>query len=371
MKNTHLLDLYSDYCLSSFLSVTSVGLSRLLDQGYSHDQISRFLAHKTFDQKDFWKFVKGLIRKIEHSEGILVIDDTFSEKPHSTENELICTHWDHAKQRYIKGINLLNFVYYEPLEQLTLPVAFELIRKTKPYLDTKTNIVKRKSPVTKNELVRQRLYVLTKQNKIQYKYLLWDTWFSSKENLTFAHKELKKTFVVPLNNTRTAAVSLKAKKQGQFQQIQELDFTNSLPRKIWLKGLDFPVLLIQRVFTNKDGSEGVLYLITNDLTMSSQEISTIYEKRWSVEVFHKSLKQNAGLSKSQTKYEVTQSNHIFASFIAYCKLEILKCKEGLNHFALKSKIYLKAVKAAFEEVQLLKTKNQQIETSVEKGLLAT
>ena len=93
-----------------------------------------------------------------------------------------------------------------------------------------------------------------------------------------------------------------------------------------------------------------------------------HEKRWNVEVFHKSLKQNAGLGKSPTKYEVTQSNHIFASMIAFCKLEILKLKENSNHFALKSRLYRKAVKAAFEELQRLKVyqlkidQGQQMET---------
>ncbi len=354
MKNARILDLYSDYCLSSFLSVTSVGLSNLLDQGYSHDQISRFLAQETFDQKDFWQFVKRLIRKIEHQEGAIVIDDTISEKPHSTENTFICYHWDHANKKHVKGINILNFVYHEPEQSITLPVSFELIKKTEEYLDKKTSKIKRRSPITKNELVRQRLYTLVKHNKIKHKYILWDSWFSSKENLAFVHKDLKKIFVVPLKNNRTVALSFQDKKQGLFQQVQELDYTNNLPIQVWLEGLDFPVLLTKQVFTNKDGSEGVLYLITNDLEMSENDISTIYQRRWSVEVFHKSLKQNAALSKSQTKYEVTQSNHIFASMIAYCKLEVLKCKHNLNHFALKSKIYLKAVKAAFKEVQLLK-----------------
>lgn len=362
MKNPQILDLYSDYCISSFLSVTAVGLSELLNQGYSHDQISRFFAQRTFDQKDFWKFIKTIIRKIEQPAGAILIDDTISEKPHSTENELICYHWDHSKQQHVKGIQIVNFVYHEPEQSITLPVSFELIKKTEEYFDQKTKKVKRKSPISKNEIVRQRLYTLTKQNKIQYEYLLWDTWYSSKENLAFAHWDLKKTFVVPLKNNRTVALSLKDKKQGLFQKISALSFTNSLPLQVWVKGLDFPVLLTKQVFKNQDGSEGELYLITNDLGMSQEQIFTIYQRRWNVEVFHKSLKQNTALSKSQTKYEVTQSNHIFASMIAYCKLEILKCKQNLNHFALKSRIYLKAVKAAFDEVQALKTRVLSIES---------
>ena len=104
MKHPELLDIYSDYLLSSFSLVTAVGLSALLDQGYSHDQISRFLAQGKFTQKDFWRMVKGLIRRIEQGQGVLSIDDTIAEKAYSTEDDMICYHWDHAKGRSVKGI---------------------------------------------------------------------------------------------------------------------------------------------------------------------------------------------------------------------------------------------------------------------------
>ena len=39
-----LLELYSDYLISSFALITATGLSMLLDNEYSHDQITRFLS---------------------------------------------------------------------------------------------------------------------------------------------------------------------------------------------------------------------------------------------------------------------------------------------------------------------------------------
>lgn len=45
-----------------------------------------------------------------------------------------------------------------------------------------------------------------------------------------------------------------------------------------------------------------------------------------------------------------------ASIMAYVKLEKLKFSSQLNHFAMKAKIYLAANKAAFKELNLLKTK---------------
>ena len=94
MKHPQILDIYSDFLLASFSLVTATGLSQLLDNGYSHDQISRFLAQRKFTQKDFWAMVKKIIRKIESEDAILAFDDTIEEKPHSTENDIICWHWD-------------------------------------------------------------------------------------------------------------------------------------------------------------------------------------------------------------------------------------------------------------------------------------
>lgn len=366
MKAPELMDIYSDYLIASFSLTTATGLSKMLDNGYSHDQISRFLAQEQLEQKDYWKMVKKIIRKIEcATTGILAIDDTIEEKPHTTENDIVCWHWDHSKGRNIKGINLVNFLYVRTTsdgQELSIPAAYEIVKKTEQYVDTKSKDkkIKRRSPVSKNEMVIRRLRVLSQLNRLQYKYITWDTWFSSKDNLKFVHHELKKYFVSAIKDNRLVALSEDEKRQGKFININKLDLQPNQVISVWLKGLDFPVLITKQVFTNKDGSTGELYIITNDLNLDYDNITTIYKKRWNVETFHKSLKNNASLAKSPTKYEVTQSNHIFASMIAFCKLEILKLKEGFNHFALKSKLYLKAIQAAFIELQKLKKCNLKL-----------
>ena len=243
---------------------------------------------------------------------------------------------------------------------MNLPCAFETIRKTEKYLNKKTNTVKRRSPVSKNTLVLERLRTLVQFNRLVFRYVLWDTWFHSKDNLDFVHHQLNNFFVVALKSNRTVSLNKEGKQQGKFTKIEELDLQPNQTYKVCLKGLDFEVSLIKQVFTNKDGSTGELFLITNDLELNYESICTIYQKRWNVETFHKSLKQNAGLEKSPTKYEVTQSNHIFASMIAYCKLEILKFKENMNHFQLKNRLYIQAVKAAFDELQNIKAQIQTI-----------
>jgi hypothetical protein len=44
MKNDKLLDLYSDYLISSFGQTTATGLSALLNHEISHDAVQRYLS---------------------------------------------------------------------------------------------------------------------------------------------------------------------------------------------------------------------------------------------------------------------------------------------------------------------------------------
>ena len=101
-------------------------------------------------------------------------------------------------------------------------------------------------------------------------------------------------------------------------------------------------------------SQGVLYLTTSDTTLSGPELQAIYQKRWKVEEYHKSVKSNASFAKSPTKTVRTQSNHVFACLWAYVKLECLRLKNRLNHFAMKGRLYKAAIASAFRELQSLK-----------------
>jgi len=350
MKPANIFDLYTDYLLSSFSYTTATGLSKMLSGKISHDQVTRFLSRKDYTSKELWQAVKKDIREIEDDSGVLIFDDTVQEKAYSKTNDLICWHYDHTVNRSVKGINLLNCLYHA--NGVSLPVAFELVTKPICFSDIATHKEKRKSEVTKNELLREMLATCQK-NQLKWRYILADSWFSSSENMIFVHKQIKKHFIFALKSNRLAALTLKDKKQGKFVRIDDLDWSGK-PIQGWVKGLDFPVLLHRQIFTNKDGSTGILYLVSNDLELTQNTFETTYKKRWSVEVFHKNIKSNTALAKSPTKVLRTQSNHVFMSLYAAAKLECLSIKRKVNTFALKSQLYIKAIQLAFEELQRLK-----------------
>lgn len=348
--NMQLLDLYCDYLLSSFGQTTATGLSTLVEGSISHDAITRMLSSERQTAKELWLVVKPLVRAMESEDGIIIVDDSIEEKPYTDENDIVCWHYDHCLGRNVKGINFITALYYSGSQ--ALPIGFELIAKTETYIDKKTQKEKRRSPIGKNDYCRELLQKAV-DNHVPFRYALTDIWFASAENIKFIKNDLHKDLVMPLKKNRRVALSYTDKHNGRYVPIESLAWQENTTREIYLEHVDFPLLLLRQVFTNDDGSAGILYLIASDLTMTYDQITTTYQKRWRVEVFHKSLKQNVSLEKSPTQTVRTQANHFFAALCAYAKLEMLRCSTKLNHSALKTKLYIAAVHQAFEELRKL------------------
>ncbi len=350
MDNKELLDLYSDYLISSFGQTTGTGLADLLGGRISHDRIQRFLSKQDFTSADLWQLVKPHVRTLQQGEGVIIVDDSIAEKPYTDENEIVCWHYDHAQDRQVKGINFLSALYHA--QSISLPVGFRVVAKTEYYTDKKDGKTKRRSPVSKNDHY-QALLRQAKQNQIPFGFVLNDVWYASAENMMFVKHELDTDFIMPLKANRKVALSAEDKQRGRYVRVDSLPLEAGVVCRVYLEGVDFPLALVKQVFVNEDSSIGIQYLVCSNSSLTYDQITTIYRKRWNVEPFHKSLKQNASLEKSPTQTVRTQTNHLFAAFCGYIKLELLKVSTRLNHFALKSQLYLRALQVAFEALRQL------------------
>jgi len=350
-----LLDLYTDYLIVSNSYTTATGLSNVLDKSISHDKITRFLSKEVYDSKTLWSLVKTAVREIEpkndcKTKGFIIFDDTIEEKQYTDENDIICYHYDHCSNRVIKGVNILSCIY--TVEGISIPVSFEIVKKI-PEIDKKTGETKRKSKKTKNELMREMITICV-ANKILFSYVLADNWFCSKENMIHIKQDLGKDFIMAVKSNRLVALSKEDKENGKFQNIGSLCLEQNAVKEVYFKDVDFPMLILKQVFKNKDGSEGVLYLVSSDTNLDYDQMTRFYKKRWNIEVYHKSIKSNCSLCKSPTQTVKTQGNHFFTSIFSFFKLESLKIKSNISHFALKSKIYIKSLKSGYEEILNLK-----------------
>jgi len=336
--------------LSTFGAATATGLSAMVDGEVSHDQITRFLSAQEYTSKDLWQQVKRTVRSVEREDGVLIFDDTIQEKAWTDESELMCWHFDHCSGRTVRGINLLNALYY--CNGTSIPVAFELVKKPIQYSDIATRKLKRKSDQTKNEMMREMIETCI-QNALKFRFVLMDSWFSSEENFDFITGK-GRHFIAALKDNRLISLSEEDRKKKRFIRVDELDFPEQTPVRGWLKGYAKEVLVVRQVFKNKDDSTGILHLVCSDLTCDYGAITTTYKKRWQVEVFHKSLKSNANLAKSPTRTLRTQSNHVFMAIYAAFKLECLSITNKLNPFALCRKLLINASRTAYAQLQLFR-----------------
>jgi hypothetical protein len=347
--NIPLLDLYTDYLIASTAKTTATGLEKVTGGSISHDKITNFLSEEDFTSQHLWRLTKSTVRRMETDQGIIIMDDTIEAKPYTDENELITWHFDHTLGRTVKGVNILSALYYS--QGMLIPIGFQPIQKTETVIDKKTGKPKKKAARTKNDYFRELLAVAILKNLIKCRWILADVWYSGNDNMEYIRFELQKDFIMPVKSNRLVALSEAAKRAGQFQRVEEIAIAEYTALKVYLKDLPFPVLLVKRIFKNEDGSSGVLYLVCSDVTVEADTISEVYQKRWHIEEFHKSIKSNTGLASSPTKTVRTQNNHFFSSIYAYFKLELLKCNTKLNHFALKAKLYFQALKASLAELQ--------------------
>jgi hypothetical protein len=329
MSDVSIRNVYVDYLLSARGHISATDLSEVIDNEYSHDQISRMLYRAHIDDRKLYMQGKRFLKAIK-AEGkkVLVVDDSIQAKPHSQVNGLVAYHYDHSEQCYIKGINFISALWAD--ERYSIPLSMKVVVKELVWNNKKQQEVW-KTIKTKNESFREMIQKLTRSGEVDY--VLADSWYGSKENMELITRKCKTHFVLALKSNRLAARNLKDAEKGLYKPLEDLRL-GKCAVKLYLKELDFPVLIVKKVFKNEDGSSGALYLACSDLQLSYGEIFTIYKRRWKVEEYHKSLKSNCSLAKCQASSHTAQQSHFYLAAFAFIQLEKAKVAKGKNHFGL-------------------------------------
>lgn len=338
-----LTDLYTDYVISSVSYTTATEMSFLLDGHVSHDKITRLLSSGYINSRNLWQMAKPICEEIATDDAVLIFDDSVEGKPYTDESELINWHFDHTAGRSIKGVNFISALYHS--WEMSIPVNVRFVKKDRT-ITTDQGKTKQVSSTSKMQHFRNMLKDAA--GKLRFRYVLCDSWFSSAENMNCVDG-LDKYFVMAIKDNRKVALSKEDKLSGKYVSIKEA-VSEGCVRSVYIEQLDFPILITKQVFKNGDGSTGTLYLAGNDLNLTYEQITTIYQKRWKVEEYHKSIKSNTSFPKSPAKTSVAQQSHFIASIMAYIKMERLKIRKGMNHFAIKSLLIKKAALAAWTEL---------------------
>lgn len=350
MNVNNLSDIYKETLMVMQGQVTCTGLSAMLGNEISHDKFTRLLSSGYMDESYLWLQAKPLCHEIRDSESVFIVDESIEGKPYTDENELMCWHYDHSKGRNVKGVCFLTGLYYS--SEISVPAAVEFVTKPLKTINEKGRQV-RKSRQSKNQLFRKM--VGHAFNNLDFAYVLADSWYGNSHNMQFINDHHQGKFIFALKSNRKVALSMEDKNKGHYVSIKSMELEERT-LVVYVKQLDFPVAITCRVFKNGDDT-AALYLASNDLNLTSEQMATIYKKRWKVEEYHKSIKSNTAFAKSPTRTVTTQKSHFIAAIVAFNRYELLKIRKGQNHFALKNYIMMAALKHARMELKELLTPN--------------
>ena len=305
------LNLYSEFLIANQNRYSGSELSKVSPtQNMHHDSVSRWLASSNYKPIELWGQVRHLVKK---EKGYLVGDDSVLSKIYSRNNELAKKQYSGNAHRLINGIDIINLLWTGGTEYV--PVDYRIYDKE---TDKKT----------KNDHFRDMLQKAKKRG-FKPKFVLMDAWYSSIENLKFITRKCEWHFICNLKSNRQICV-----RQGNYIPVSDLEFTEKQVRKVWLKEYGY-VLVCKLVDKNGD----ITYLATSNLSLTDYDkFINHHDHRWMIEEFHRGIKQTTGIEKCYSVKASSQKTHIFASFVAFIKLETIRVKEQISWYEQKSAI---------------------------------
>lgn len=307
---------YIDFLIASPVAVSCCEASRS-DPGIrlpaAHDSYTRLLHRLEPDPETLYQEVEPLIHK---QNGVLVIDDSTLDKPYSQKIKPVTHHWSGKHHAVVKGINLISMVWTDG--DLMMPVDYRIYDMAG---DQKT----------KNDHFQEMLDK-AKQRGFMPEAVLFDSWYSSLENLkrVRAHGWI---FLTRLKENRK--VSTDRSGQKQVSQIE----LSAEGTTVHLKG--FGSIKVFKIVT-QDGD--IEYWATNDFKMNDLQRLTLAERSWAVEDYHRILKQTCNVERCQLRTSRSQKNHIGLAIRTLVRLTWRFFQTGVSQYELKRSIVRDAVR---------------------------
>jgi hypothetical protein len=100
-----------------------------------------------------------------------------------------------------------------------------------------------------------------------------------------------------------------------------------------------------RVFKTLSKHGDVDYRATDDLSMDLKRRDELQSKGWSIEVYHRGIKQCCGIERAQVRKEHSQRGHILLSLRVFLRLEMNRITKGMSWYEAKISIIRGAIRS--------------------------
>lgn len=278
----------------------------------AHDALTRLLHRLQPDSTPLWEEAQHYLAL---DDGLLVLDDTTLDKPYAQQIGLVHRHWSGKHHRVVRGINLVTLLWSDGTD--AIPCDYRLFDKPV-------------DGVTKNMHFRTMLQTAHERG-FRPRLVAFDSWYSSLENL----KTIRKygwMWLTRLKGNRQVNPDGKGNRALQDCVIAE---TGTI---VHLKG--YGMILVFRIDTPDGDTE---YWATNDLGIDAAERERLAGQVWTIEVYHRGLKQCCGVESCQARAAIAQRNHIGCAIRAFLRLEHHRITTGTSWYESKLAIIRAAV----------------------------
>lgn len=281
----------------------------------AHDAFVRLLHRQPPNTVALWQEVASYVQP---TRGVLILDDTTLDKPYARQMDLVTRHWSGKHHQVVAGINLLTLVWTDGTA--CLPCDCRIYDKPLP------------NGNTKNEHFRAML-ATAKQRGFQPSLVCFDSWYSSLENLK-AVRGHGWRFLTRLKHNRLV------NPDGQGNVPLSTVGIPTTGRSVHLKGFGF-VHVFRTVAPNGDAE----HWATNKLDMRETERDAVAAQAWTIEEYHRGLKQCCGVERAQVRKAAGQRAHILFAVRAFVRLEVHRLATGVSWYAAKTALVRDAIRA--------------------------
>ena len=275
---------------------------------------------------------------------VLIIDDTAKEKS-GRKGESISWFYDHCHKAFFMGFQVITAVLSNG--STAIPIDFELkigksrvkhASKSDYHKGTHTEQRERMAKKKKTDIAIQMIKRAI-QRRLNFRYLLWDSWYNNSQSLRFVFETLKNKHIDLI-----AMLKRDAQKylfQGKYLTSKEIyrkiskwtchketgilyksAIVTVLDKKSHVNPLQQePLGEIRMCFYKYPNQKRFKIIISTDTELNEMEVLALYLRRWAVEVVFKDLKQHFGFNQSKSSKYAPQ----IADLTIRCVFYIMFC----------------------------------------------
>jgi len=253
---------------------------------------------------------------VDKQKGILLIDDSTLDKPYARKIELVTRHGSGKHRKVVSGINLITLLWTDGDSHI--PCDYRLYDKANDGL-------------SKNDHF-QSMIATAYARGFTPQCVVFDSWYSSLKNLKTI-RSYHRRWLTQLKSNRLVSIDNQGNRQVCQQPIGESGTV------VHLKG--YGLIKVFKVVSPNGDSE---YWATNDLMMNELQRLIYAEWSWTIEEYHRGIKQFVGVEKAFVRGNRAQRNHIGFALRAFLRIERYSFSTGYSWFEAKFSIIREAVR---------------------------